>query len=181
MIFISAGHCPFSIKKDFGAEGNGYKEGLLTIEMRDLVCKELDLLGVKYTKDSDSETLGEYLERIKTGSASVVLEFHFDAFNGFASGCTSLVGDDADRLDKAFAKEIIDATAKIIGITNRGVKSESESHRGKLGLMREQGIVTLLEICFIDNISDMKKYQEKKLQLAKEYAIITKKYEDLIP
>ena len=181
MIFISAGHCPFSIKKDFGAEGNSYKEGLLTIEMRDIVCHELDMLGVKYTKDSDSETLGEYLERIKTGSASVVLEFHFDAYDGSASGSTSLVGDDADRLDKAFAKELVDVTASVLGVTNRGVKGEGESHRGKLGLMRESGIVSLLEICFIDNSLDMQKYQVKKLELAKEYAKIVKKYEDMIP
>lgn len=180
MIFVSAGHCPYSVKKDFGAEGCGLKEGLLTIEMRDLVVKELTILGKKFITDKDDETLGEYLNRIQTGSGSVVCEFHFDAFNGTASGSTALVGNDADRFDKAFAKELVDATATILQIPNRSVKSESESHRGTLGLMREQGTVCLLEICFIDNQSDIDKYQQKKQELAKKYAEILAKYEDLI-
>lgn len=180
MIFPSAGHAPYSIKKDFGAEGCGYKEAILTIEMRNLVIKELDAKGIKYITDKDTETLGEYLQRIETGSGSVVCEWHFDAYNGTASGATSLVGDDSDRLDKAFAKELVDITASILGIPNRGVKAESESHRGKLGLMREQGIVSLLEICFIDNSNDMQKYQANKTQLAKAYSDLLIKYENLV-
>lgn len=180
MIFASAGHAPYSVKKDFGAEGCGYKEALLTIELRGLVCAELDKLGRKYVTDKDTETLGEYLERIQTGSGSVVCEFHFDAYNGTASGSTALVGDDADVLDKAFAQELVDVTASILGIPNRGVKRESESHRGRLGLMREQGTVSLLEVCFIDNSGDMQKYQTKKAELAKAYAAILSKYEDKI-
>lgn len=180
MIFVSAGHAPYSVKQDFGAEGCNYKEALLTIEMRDLVTKDLDSLNRKYIKDLDTETLSEYLTRIQTGTGSVVCEFHFDAYNGTASGATALVGDDADRLDKAFAKELVNVTASILGIPNRGVKSEAESHRGRLGLMREQGIVSLLEVCFIDNCNDMQKYQPKKAELAKAYAQIIAKYEDMM-
>lgn len=180
MIFASAGHAPYSVKKDFGAEGCGYKEALLTIELRGLVCSELDKLSRKYITDKDTETLGVYLERIQTGSGSVVCEFHFDAYNGTASGSTALVGDDADVLDKAFAQEFVDVTASILGIPNRGVKKEADSHRGKLGLMREQGTVCLVEVCFIDNSADMQKYQNKKTELAKAYAAILSKYEDKI-
>lgn len=180
MIFVSAGHAPYSVKRDFGAEGCNYKEALLTIEMRNLVTANLDSLNHKYIKDLDTETLSEYLTRIQTGNGSVVCEFHFDAYNGVASGATALVGDDADRLDKAFAKELVDITASILNIPNRGVKSEAESHRGRLGLMREQGIVSLLEICFVDNCGDMQKYQAKKTELAQAYAKILAKYEDML-
>ena len=68
MVYISAGHSPFSSRKDFGAEGCNYKEALLAIELRDLICKELDFFKVRYVKDLDTETLGQYLERIKTGN-----------------------------------------------------------------------------------------------------------------
>jgi hypothetical protein len=51
-------------------------KGDLTIEFRDLVCQELDLLNAKYIKDLDEESLSMYLNRIKTGSGSVVVEYH---------------------------------------------------------------------------------------------------------
>jgi len=174
--FISAGHH----LKDPGAIGNGKKESDLTREFRDMVVPILKCNGVKVITDKDSETLGQYLSRIKTGTGSVVLEFHFDAaiHNG-ATGTTCLIGNDADRLDKAFAKELVDATSEILGIRNRGVKSESESGRGRLGLMRESGTVALLEICFITNEDDLKAYDTNKVSLACRIAEIVKKYEDL--
>ncbi len=180
MIFISAGHNPKGIKTDPGAVANGYREADLTIEIRDLVCKELDILGVKYIKDLDTETLSQYLQRAQTGNASVVVEFHFDAANGTASGATSIVEMEADRLDKAFAKELVDATSKCLSIKNRGVKSEAETHRGRLGLMREEGIICLLEVGFIDNKQDVDAYQCSKQALAMILAPILKKYEDFI-
>lgn len=180
MIFPSAGHNPKGLKPDPGASGNGYNEADLAVEQRNLTTKELDLLGAKYVTDFDDERLADYLRRIETGSGSVVLEYHFDAFNGVASGCTCLVGDDADRLDKAFAKELVDITAITLGIPNRGVKAEKESNRGRLGLMRETGTVALLELCFIDNKSDIDKWQSKKGILAKEFAKILVKYEAMV-
>lgn len=180
-IFLSAGHNPLGIKKDPGAIGNGYTEANLAVEFRDLVISELSSLGVKIIKDNDDEKLGDYLKRIQTGSGSVVLEFHFDAAESTtATGTTVLVGNDADRLDKAFAKEIVDITATTLGIKNRGVKSEAESHRGSLGLMREKGTVALLELCFISNKEDLKKYFLNRVALAKKIAQIVKHYESLV-
>ncbi len=179
MIFISAGHNPKGIKRDVGAVANGYHEADLNVEVRDLVIAELERLNAKYIKDNDSERLGAYLRRIKTGSGSVVLEFHFDAASPSATGTTALVGNDADRLDKAFATEIVNVTSKVLGIRNRGVKSEHQAHRGRLGLMREHGTVALLEVGFITNKSDLQKYNQHKKALAKELAEIIVKYEKL--
>lgn len=181
MIFISAGHNPKGIKKDNGAVGNGYTEANLAIEFRNLVIAQLKVKKATYVSDNDDERLSEYLERIKTGNASVVLEFHFDASDKpTATGTTSLVGTDADRLDNAFAKELVNATAFRLGIKNRGVINEAQSHRGRLGLMRENGIVCLLELCFISNIYDLTAYHENKQQLAKDIADIAIKYDALI-
>ena len=178
--FISAGHNPNGIKTDSGAVGNGYRECDLTVEFRNLVVSACLKKGLKVITDKDTETLAEYLKRIETGSGSVVLEFHFDASsNSSASGSTSIIGNDADRLDKSFAQELVNTTANILGVKNRGVITESDSHRGRLGLMREQGTVCLLELAFISNKSDMEKYQSKKKDLAIFIADIIKKYEDL--
>lgn len=181
MVFISAGHNPKGIKVDSGAIGNGYHEANLTVEFRDLVIKQCLKLGLKVIQDKDDERLGTYLERIKTGNGSVVVEFHFDAAaSSSATGTTALIEEEADRLDKAFAKELVDLTANILGIKNRGVLTEAQSHRGKLGLMREEGIICLLELCFISNPTDVRQYKANKEKLAVEMAKIIKRYEDLI-
>lgn len=181
MIFISAGHNPNGIKKDPGAIGNGYHEADLAVEFRNLVVSFLKAKKIDVITDKDDERLGDYLKRINTGNGSVVLEFHFDAAaSPSATGTTVLIGNDADRLDKAFAKELVEANASILGIKNRGVKTEAESHRGSLGLMREQGTVALLEICFISNPDDLEKYEQNKMSLAHKIAEILERYEKLI-
>lgn len=181
MIYISAGHNPGGLKVDPGAIGNGKHEADLTVEFRNLVIEELKKSNAKYISDIDSETLGQYLKRIQTGTGSVVLEFHFDAAeSASATGCTALIGSDADVNDKAFAKELVEATASILQIKNRGVLSETDSHRGRLGLMRESGIVSLLEICFISNPADLSAYENHKTELAAKIATILIKYESVV-
>lgn len=181
MIFISAGHNPNGLNPDPGAIGNGYHEANLTVEFRNLVVALLRAKKIDVITDKDDERLGTYLERIKTGNGSVVLEFHFDAAGvSTATGSTVLIGNDADRLDKAFAKELVEACANTLSVKNRGVKTESESHRGGLGLMREQGTVALLEICFISNKEDIFQYQNNKISLASKIAEIVERYEKLI-
>ena len=181
MIFISAGHNLHGIKPDPGAIGNGYHEADLTVEFRTLVTAMLRAKKIEVLTDKDDERLGTYLQRIKTGNGSVVLEFHFDAAGtSTATGSTVLIGNDADRLDKAFAKELVEACATTLSIKNRGIKPESESHRGGLGLMREQGTVALLEICFISNKDDIFQYQKNKISLASKIAEIVERYEKLI-
>ena len=181
MIFISAGHNPNGIKVDNGAVANGYTEANLAINFRELVEIELSKLKMQFVTDRDDERLAQYLERIKTGNASVVLEFHFDAAaNPKATGATSIIGVDADRLDIAFAREIVNCTSTILGIKNRGVISEAQSHRGRLGLMRENGIVSLLELCFITNKLDLERYFKNKFVLAREIAKIIARYEAMV-
>jgi N-acetylmuramoyl-L-alanine amidase len=176
MIFISAGHH----LKDSGAIGSGTQENLETIKFRDLVVSNLRGRGLKVITDDDNETLPQYLSRIQPGEASVVCEYHFDAANGTAFGSTAIIGVDADKNDKAAANELVNVTATTIGTKNRGVISEAESHRGRLGLMRKKGIVVLVEICFIDNPKDFSKYELVKNDLAIKHADILEKYDNLI-
>ena len=181
MLYISAGHNPNGIKTDSGAVGNGRREADLTVEFRNLVLDQLKAKNAPFISDNDTETLGQYLKRAETGNGSVVLEFHFDAStNSKATGATVLVGVDADDNDKAFARDILYATVSTFGIKNRGVLSEADSHRGRLGLMREKGIVALLELCFISNPDDLKAYDLHKTELAGKIADILIKYDALI-
>ena len=183
MIFLSAGHhSKHLVNPDPGAiSKNGIKEGDLTIEFRNLVSYELTILGAAHRTDSDQETLQQYVNRIQTGSGSVVIEFHFDAGPPTATGSTSLIEVDADRLDKAFAKELVDTTSSILGIKNRGVKTEADTRHKRLALMKEDGLVCLLELAFISNEDDLAKYNIKKKELARAVAQILIKYEAIIP
>lgn len=187
MIFISAGHNDQKGTKNYdpGAvgkfEGKQIIEADLTQDFENLVLAEITRKGFKYITDKPEESLAQYLKRIETGSGSVVLEFHFDAAtSSSATGTTVIVGSDADRLDKSFAKELVDATSNILGIKNRGIISEGQSNRGRLGLMREQGIVALLELAFISNPDDIEIYHKNKNRLASVIADIIIKYEKMI-
>lgn len=175
--FVSAGHHD----NDSGATANELKEADLTKEFRDLVIVNLEKIGANYSKDQDSETLGQYLQRIKPGNGSVVVEFHFDfASDSKTGGTTAVVADNASSNSKAFAKELADATSRVLGVKNKGVIPETQTYRKRLGLMRKEGIVALLEIGFISNASDIEKYNVGKEKLAAEIAKIIKKYDDLI-
>ena len=179
-VFLSAGHNTKG-KVDPGAVANGMTEAQKALEFKNLVISKCLKKGLKVITDKDDERLGDYLSRIKTGNGSVVLEYHFDASaNKEATGTTALVGDDADRLDMAFGQELVNSTSNILKIKNRGVKKVGESARGRLGLMREQGIVCLLELAFISNERDMKNYELYKHELAEVHANIIAKYEDFI-
>ena len=180
MVFISSGHVPKGKNYDPGAVSNGLKESDKALEFKNLVISKCIKKGLKVITDKDDEKLGDYLKRIQTGSGSVVLEFHFDsASNPKATGTTALVGNDADRLDKSFGQELVNATSNILKIKNRGVLTEGQSARGRLGLMREQGTVCLLELCFISNKEDMANYELYKHELAEVIANIVYKYENL--
>lgn len=186
MKFISAGHCTTKGPNyDPGAVGvNGRTEAAENLKMRNAVLKNLIALGYKdIVTDLDGESLGQYLARIKPGNASVVLEFHFNAFNKVATGTEAIVQMDADTNDYNFAKELAYFTATTMNIALRGgtgVIKENQSQHRRLGLMREQGIVCLLEICFIDNPKDMCAYDLAFDKLAAGYAKLIAKYDDII-
>lgn len=181
--YISAGHH----KKDPGAVANGLKEADLTVRVRDRVIEHIKMAEIleckewRTIKDDDNETLAEYLKRIQPGDSSVVCEFHFDAAaNPDASGTSAFYADQPNWQSVPFAKAMVEVTAKILGIKNRGAHSETESHRGRLGLVHETGINCLVEVCFITNLEDIRKFNERFDELCMEYAKIIRYYDDMI-
>ena len=177
MIYLLAGHH----NTDPGAVGSGYKEADLNKKIRSAVAKELDALGCNYILDKDSETLNQLLGRIKPGSGSVLKDIHWNASdNAKATGVEVFVADNANKDSIAFANELLTATVKLTGLTSRGVKTEKQSARKQLAVLRTKaGIAALLEIGFISNKKDVESVLNVLPQLAKEYAKILKKYEDL--
>lgn len=184
-IFASAGHNPKGKRIDVGAVNATTNEAAEMVKFRNKFVEALlrDHCDVDVIVDQDNETLSEYLKRIKTGNGSVVLEFHLDAASSpKATGTTCIVANDASELSKAFAQELVDTTAVTLGIFNRGVKPESYTYVGKLGIMRKAGIVALLELGFISNPEDMEKVGDecKITVLANKLAAIAAKYDRMI-
>ena len=170
-IFISAGHSN-KAGQDRGAVGNDYIEGELAVEFRDLLVKELNALGVNPVVDSNDSILSKSIAyfKNKTNKDSIVIDVHWNASSPQATGVEVLVPYPPSKYEKSKAKEISDLIAKTLGIKDRGVKTEADSHHGRLGWMRLIGENLLIEMCFITNKSDMNSYQSNKNKLAKELA-----------
>lgn len=178
-IFISAGH---SNKKgrDRGASGCGYIEGELAVEFRDLLMKEIENLGYSSTADGNNTILSESINFFKrlTSPNSILLDIHWNAAGLTATGVESFVPDVPSNFELKTAAGISRIVHEECDIPLRGnfkgykgVKTESESPRKRLGWMRLIGENILLEMCFISNCrKDMKVYQEKKHIIAKRVA-----------
>lgn len=192
MIFPSSGHCHVRGHKntDSGAVGvNGRWEADEAFKVKTRVIQILEAKGYNVITDNPTESLKEYLARIKPGPASVVVEFHFDAAaNPKATGCSVLVGDDSSKTSQSMAAELAQVISTSLGIKLRDggdgdkILFEKDSHRGRLGLMREAGTVALVEICFISNPDDMAAYDDpaKFEAMCQGIATVLGKYEDLI-
>lgn len=177
VVFPSAGHH----LKDSGAFYNGRKESAEMLCIRQLVVQELNSSNHANIPDLDDETASQHQGRIKTGNGSVVCEFHLNAsVNLTATGTEAVISNTATANSKQMAIELTDTTSRILGIRNRGVIPESKTARGKIGIVNKAGTSVLLEICFLSNENDMNAFDAHKVALAKAYAEILIKYDNLI-
>ena len=174
-IIISAGHGG----NDPGAVANGYTERDLAIEFRELLVKELLLLGVKPLIDDNRNALKETLAWLvgKYSSKDILLDIHWNAASSKARGTEVIVPDNASIFENNFAKNILNVFVSN-GFVNRGVKTESQTARKRLGWMRPPAENILIEMGFITNLLDINLYQNLKYKLAKELAFVI--YKSLI-
>lgn len=172
-IYLISGHH----NADPGAIGNGFKEADLTKELRGLIycaIRKHDK-GVEVLLDYDNDTLSQVIAKVKETATSndVLLDIHFNAFSKpSATGTETLVANNARSFSVTLAKRISKAGAQVLEIHDRGYKTESQSHRGKLGILHTAASSVLWEVTFITNPDDMKKYQAKKQVLADHIARI---------
>jgi len=177
-VFISAGHSN-TPGRDMGAVGNGYIEGRLTVELRNLVITELAKLGIKAERDGDNSVTIETVNFIKKkllAPNSILVDFHFNAATPAATGAEVIIPASFSAFERDMADELSAYIAVTLGIRNRGRKTEAQTARGKLAWMRSAGENILPEICFITNPGDMTSYQNKKGELAKGIAAIIHKW-----
>lgn len=175
-VFTSAGHSNRP-GQDRGAVGNGYIEGDLTVEFRELLNKELRFHNIEPISDGNDTVFKDSVVFFKniTSPDSIVIDIHWNAATPKASGVEVLIPKIHTDFERELAEKISACIGNELGISLRGkkgVKTEAESHHGRLGWMRLTGENILIEVCFITNKNDMKSYQNNKQSLAKKLAKI---------
>lgn len=176
MVYIFAGHH----NKDSGAIGNGFKESDLTKIVRDMICFRIKELqpNILIDKDDDDDTLSQLIAKIKPkmNSDDIILDIHYNSGPPTATGVECLVSNNAGQKSKDIAKDICDITTKITGLKNRGVKKESDSARGKLGILNLKGSAVIWEVGFISNINDLNAINKDLHWICDEVSRILIKY-----
>ena len=167
-IFISAGHSNVS-GRDRGALGvDGTIEGELTVALRKKVVSELNRLGANPITDIDRnvtrETVTFMIQNLV--SRDIAIDIHFNASVKSATGTEVLIPFKSSDFEKHLGNLLSYNIATVLGIRNRGLKTEADSARGRLIFMTPNCENILIEVCFITNENDMKLYNEKQNQVA---------------
>lgn len=173
-IILSAGHGG----TDPGAVSGSYIERDLAIELRNLIVKELNSLGIKPLVDDNRNALKQTLAwlRGKFASKDILVDIHWNAAGSReANGSEIIIPDVSSKFEKDLAAALLKVFTDI-GFRNRGVKPEALTARKTLAWMRPNAENILLEVCFISNLTDMKLYEANKLQIAKRVANILKHF-----
>lgn len=175
-VFLLAGHS----NTDPGAVGaGGIKEADLTKELKVLTALEMCNLGVQNQwHDNDNDSLGSVLSKVSAISTEedIIVDLHFNSFNEKSTGVEVLVPENPSADEVSIATELCERLAAVMAIRNRGVKTERQSARGRLAVMRPKGSNILIEVCFISNLNDLSAYNSNKKAVAKAIAETIKKY-----
>jgi N-acetylmuramoyl-L-alanine amidase len=186
-IYISSGHSN-KPGRDRGASGNGFIEGELAVELRELIVKELKELNINAIIDKNDSVLLDTIKvfRNLTTNKCILLDIHWNAGPPTATGTETLIPGSPSNFEINLAESLSKTIANTLNIRLRGnykgkkgVKTELESHHGSLGWMRLTGENVLIEICFISNKNDMISYQNNKIILAKNIAQILQFYSNI--
>lgn len=161
-IVITAGHSNI----DPGATNGVLTEAHVVTEFRNMVAFYLNRENVDHATDGEgceNLSLNKAIQLITPGSLAV--EFHCNAFtNPAATGVETLSQDK----DKPLGAVLCRTTANVLGIVNRGAKSEGSGQHSRLGFVRAGGII--LELFFISNSDDTRRYLDKRWVLARDIA-----------
>ena len=158
-VFLSAGHS----NVDPGAVGFGRREADIAVDFRNKVAFYMDRANFSFEMDSNGTTNLPLKETVvKARKHLIGLEFHCNAStNPLATGVEILCA----QKDYKLAAKICVAIASCMGIRNRGVKSENAGQHHRLAFVQAGGMI--VELFFISNPDDLRKYDEKSWTVAK--------------
>ena len=165
-VYLDSGHgASGGAGFDPGASGSGYQEYRLTEELVSMVA---NIVRNKYGLDVVTHGDTNYSDRQDEAEANecdFLVSIHFNSFNGSATGSESYIhslhaAPGSAELQDIMHKHLVNGT----GLYDRGQKQE------QFAVVGGDIPAVLLEICFIDNPSDMARYQARKQQIAEQLA-----------
>lgn len=173
-IVLTAGHQG----KKTGASSVYGDEGTLTIELRDLIRERIKEGEVFVDPEKDSlSNVVRYVNRVCSTPTDICVDIHFNAAGTTATGAEVVVADTCSAESRAIARELVDETARVLGINNRGVKKASQTPHKKLAMCSDINCRSMvLEVCFVTNKCDMCKYNQNKERLADALAVLLTKW-----
>lgn len=157
---------------DSGAVGCGCKEENLTRELANLIAAELKQYATVAIYNQNRNAFEDAQNgTFNIGTYDYVLELHFNAFNGKAHGteCYVTTRETGISVEQSIMKRL----GKYFTLRDNdsifdGVKCMNFL---VINRVKDKGMSgALLEVCFIDNLSDMAVYQGNKSLIAKEIA-----------
>lgn len=189
-VFLSSGHSdakrPNGAYIEPGAVNGKWIEGELTVMYVNKLATKLKQLGVTVVTDDPSNSLKHTLAffKNKTNPNSIVIDIHWNSsLNPKSTGTETLIPANPTAFEVLLAKDISDDTSQCLNIPlrgnyqgHKGVKTELESHHGRLGWMTLTGENILIEMCFISNPDDMNSYFQNEDKLVEAHTQTIFKY-----
>ncbi|MBG9615461.1 N-acetylmuramoyl-L-alanine amidase [Bacillus cereus] len=143
-----------------GANFGNRREHVLDRQVKDAVAAKLRALGHTVYDDTDevgttqSQNLNNIIRKSNSHAVDLVISFHLNASNGNGQGVEVLYYDQKDLAAKISAQ-----LAKDIGWRDRGAKQRTD-----LAVLNgTKAPAILIELGFIDNESDMAKWNVDKI------------------
>lgn len=160
---------------DTGAVGCGYKEAELTREATKILAGKFEAYDCTVKRYPTAHDAYQDNKRgdMQTAFSSygLVIEVHFNSYNGEAHGTECLYRPARMR---ALAGKVANAIARD-GFFDRGAKQRTDLMN--MNTCYRNGVpYILIETCFIDNKADMKRYKEKLYTVWDEVAEAVCKY-----
>ena len=162
IILIAGHHGP-------GTGANGFlDEGAENIRVRDDLHKKLIELRVSdeniiTDKGRDNVVLRDIVSWLRNDvirEDDICIDIHFNAATATATGIETFVPNHPTANELNLAREVNNAMVAALGLRDRGVKWERESHVGTLAMLSFNCTTILLEICFVTNENDVRAYRE---------------------
>lgn len=176
-ILLIAGHGA----GDPGAVANGYKESDITREIVKLLKPQLD----NYANVTIADTSRNWYAFLKNGGSfdfshyDYVIEFHLNAGakdtkgNGATTGTEIYItfSEETYGVEENIVRNISSIGFRNRHLNSKGVFEPKKKDFTVINRAKRQGVSSaLLEVCFIDDIDDMKLYQSKKAEVIKAIA-----------
>ena len=127
-----------------------------------------------YVKEKSSYV---FLSKNTTSKANptvddIIIDIHFNAHtNPQARGTEAIVSDDATTMELRFASRLAHATADVLNIPLRSIKSESQTPHRRLAMLHLTPQSIILEVCFCTSPEDVDAYRKHRELLAETLAL----------